>query len=244
MPAEARQQVGVGEQQVMPRPRRVVELRVRPAGDGPRSVSCHAPTLGVSRTVEKRHGQICGPGQTMLMIPTFSVRDDSASGDPRVGVRPKLTTVLELETPQGLARAHVKAAEDPRAALVLGHGAGGSVSAPDLVAAGGVALDEGVTVALVEQPYRVAGRRSPPPAPRLDAAWLEIVPQLPLDGLPLITGGRSSGARVACRTAAQTGAIGVLCLPVPLIPPGNPPSRQPELDAGTVPLLVVPGGSG
>jgi len=125
--------------------------------------------------------------------------------------------------------------------LVLGHGAGGSVNAPDLVAAAGVALDEGVTVALVEQPYRVAGRRSPPPAPRLDAAWLAIVPQLPLDGLPLIVGGRSSGARVACRTAAQTGAIGVLCLAFPLVPPGNRPSRRPELDAVTVPVLVVQG---
>src|SRR4051795_13277926 len=108
--------------------------------------------------------------------------------------------VLEIETPQGLARAHVRPAEEPRAMLVLGHGAGGSVNAPDLVAAAGVALDEGVTVALVEQPYRVAGGKSPPPAPRLDGAGISIVGQLPLDGLPLIAGGRSSGARVACRT--------------------------------------------
>jgi hypothetical protein len=150
--------------------------------------------------------------------------------------------VIELETPQGLARAHVRPAEDPRAALVLGHGAGGGVSAPDLVAAAGVALDERVTVALVEQPYRVAGRKSPPRAEKLDEAWLAIVPQLPLDGLPLITGGRSSGARVACRTARATGAIGVLCLAFPLIPPGtNRPSRQPELDAVEVPVLIVQG---
>jgi predicted alpha/beta-hydrolase family hydrolase len=94
---------------------------------------------------------------------------------------------------------------------------------------------------LVEQPYRVAGRRSPPRAAVLDEAWVAVVEQLPLDGLPLIAGGRSSGARVACRTAARTGAIGVLCLAFPLQPPGNRPSRQPELDAVPVPVLVVEG---
>jgi predicted alpha/beta-hydrolase family hydrolase len=150
---------------------------------------------------------------------------------------------MNIETPQGLARVHVKPAEDARAVLVMGHGAGGSVSAPDIVAAAGVALDEGVTVMLVEQPYRVAGRKSPPPAPRLDAAWTAIVEQLPLAGLPLIAGGRSSGARVACRTARATGAIGVLCLAFPLVPPGNRPSRQPELDAVDVPVLIVQGES-
>jgi hypothetical protein len=87
----------------------------------------------------------------------------------------------------------------------------------------------------------VAGRKSPPPAPRLDEAWLSIVAQLPHDGLPLIQGGRSSGARVACRTAAATRAIGVLCLAFPLVPPGNRPSRQPELDAVAVPVLIVQG---
>jgi len=149
--------------------------------------------------------------------------------------------VLELETPHGPARAHVHDADAPRAALVLGHGAGGSVNAPDLQAATQVALDAGATVVLVEQPYRVAGRRSPPRAAVLDAAWTAVVAQLPLDGLPLIAGGRSSGARVACRTAAQTGAIGVLCLAFPLQPPGNRPSRQPELDAVGVPVLIVQG---
>jgi uncharacterized protein len=148
---------------------------------------------------------------------------------------------VEIETPQGLARAHVQAVEAPRAALVLGHGAGGSVTAPDLQAAAQVAVGAGATVVLVEQPYRVAGRRSPPRAHVLDEAWRAIVAQLPLDGLPLITGGRSSGARVACRTAAATHSIGVLCLAFPLAPPGNRPSRQPELDAVTVPVLVVQG---
>jgi predicted alpha/beta-hydrolase family hydrolase len=102
-------------------------------------------------------------------------------------------------------------------------------------------------VALVEQPYRVAGRRSPAPAHQLDAAWTAVVEQLlggELRGLPLVAGGRSAGARVACRTAAATGAIGVLCLAFPLHPPGRPEStRQPELDAVEVPVLVVQGAS-
>ena len=135
-------------------------------------------------------------------------------------------------------------ADTPRAALVLGHGAGGGVTAPDLVEATETALAAGVTVALVEQPYRVAGRRSPPRAPVLDAAWIAVVGQLragPLNGLPLIAGGRSSGARVACRTAGETGAIAVLCLAFPLQPPGGRPSRQPELDGVGVPVLVVQG---
>ena len=111
-----------------------------------------------------------------------------------------------------------------------------------------VACSEGVTVALVEQPYRVAGRRSPAPAHQLDAAWTAVVEQLvegELRGLPLLVGGRSLGARVACRTAEATGAVGVLCLAFPLQPPrrsGKPtPSRLPELDAVTVPTLVVQG---
>ena len=154
---------------------------------------------------------------------------------------------VELETPHGPARAHVEVADDARAALVLGHGAGGGVAARDLVAAQQVALAEGVAVALVEQPYLVAGRRSPAPAPQLDAAWIAAVEQL-LDGalraLPLIAGGRSAGARVACRTAAATGAVGVLCLAFPLHPPGRPEkSRQAELDAVGLPVLVVQGES-
>jgi predicted alpha/beta-hydrolase family hydrolase len=158
-------------------------------------------------------------------------------------------SVLELETPHGLARAHVRAASHPRAALVLGHGAGGGVGARDLVAARDAALAQDVSVALVEQPYRVAGRRSPAPARQLDAAWLAVVESLragPFAGLPLVAGGRSSGARVACRTAAATAADGVLCLAFPLRPParsGKPqgPSRLDELDAVTVPTLVVQG---
>ncbi len=147
-------------------------------------------------------------------------------------------TVLELETPHGPARAHVHPVESPRAALVLGHGAGGGVESRDLVAVTEVAMSDGIVVALVEQPYRVAGRRSPAPARQLEAAWLAVVEHVTaeeLHGLPLIVGGRSLGARVACRTAPATGAVAVLCLAFPLVPPrrasGKPPvSRLPELE--------------
>ena len=135
----------------------------------------------------------------------------------------------------------------PSAALVLGHGAGGGVAARDLVAAAEAAASEGLSAALVEQPYRVAGRRSPAPARQLDAAWEAVVAELlagELRGLPLVAGGRSLGARVACRTAAATDAVAVLCLAFPLRPPrrsGNAPSRLPELEAVAVPTLVVQG---
>jgi hypothetical protein len=155
--------------------------------------------------------------------------------------------MLELDTPHGLARAQVDAVDRPLAALVLGHGAGGGIQAPDLVGAAQAARSAGVSVALVEQPYRVAGRRSPAPANQLDAAWIAVVSQLragPLGGLPLLTGGRSAGARVACRTAAETASVGVLCLAFPVHPPGRPEkSRLAELDAVEVPTLVVQGDS-
>jgi len=149
--------------------------------------------------------------------------------------------VIEVETPQGTARAHLHEVEAPRALLVLGHGAGGGVTAPDLVTATKAAEESGVSVALVEQPYRVAGRRTPAPARQLDAAWLAVVEQLRGEA-PLLVGGRSAGARVACRTAAETGAAGVLCLAFPLHPPGRPEkSRLAELEALDVPVLVVQG---
>jgi predicted alpha/beta-hydrolase family hydrolase len=158
-------------------------------------------------------------------------------------------TAIEVDTPHGRANARLHPADRPKAALVLGHGAGGGVTARDLVAATGAALAAAVSVALVEQPYRVAGRRSPAPAHQLDAAWLAVVDALragSFRGLPILVGGRSSGARVACRTAAATGAVGVLCLAFPLRPPsraGTPPkpSRLDELDGVTVPTLVVQG---
>jgi uncharacterized protein len=135
--------------------------------------------------------------------------------------------------------------ESPVAALVLGHGAGGGIASPDLVGAAEAAGSAGLIVALVEQPYRVAGRRSPAPAAQLDTAWTSVVLELrdgPLRGLPILTGGRSSGARVACRTADETGSVAVLCLAFPLHPPGRPEkSRLSELDAVDVPTLVVQG---
>jgi uncharacterized protein len=157
-------------------------------------------------------------------------------------------TKLEVETPHGPANVHLHVVGTPRAAIVLGHGAAGGVTSRDLVTVTEAALAEGFCVALVEQPYRVAGRRSPAPAHQLDAAWTAVVDHLAesdLRGLPLVVGGRSSGARVACRTAAATGAVGVLCLAFPLRPPGRSgaarPSRLPELDDVTVPTLVVQG---
>jgi hypothetical protein len=156
---------------------------------------------------------------------------------------------LNVETPHGRAVVHLHPSPvpDPRGALVLGHGAAGGVGSRDLVAATEVATEEGFSVALVEQPYRVAGRRSPAPARQLDTVWLAVVEHLregELRGLPLVTGGRSLGARVACRTAAETGAAGVLCLAFPLQPPSRAkprPSRLPELDAVPAPTLVVQG---
>ena len=128
---------------------------------------------------------------------------------------------------------------------MLGHGAAGGVGAPDLVAATKAAHAEGFSVALVEQPYRVAGRRAPAPAHQLDAAWLAVLEALKageLAGLPLVVGGRSMGGRVACRTAAAAGAVGVLSLAFPLQPPGRPtPSRLPELEEVSVPVLIVQG---
>ena len=149
--------------------------------------------------------------------------------------------VQDVETPYGPARAHLHVVEAPSAAVVLGHGAGGGVESPDLVGATNAAREAGLNVALVEQPYRVAGQRSPPPARQLDEAWLAVVPRL-FRALPLIVGGRSAGARVACRTAAETTAKAVLCLAFPLHPPGKPEkTRLAELEGVTVPTLVVQG---
>jgi hypothetical protein len=171
-----------------------------------------------------------------------------------MGTRPKASTaqanggsVVRIETAYGPARAHLYVAEEPLGALMLGHGAAGGVGAPDLVAVTDVARRVGFSVALVEQPYVVAGRRTPAPAPRLDAAWMAVVEHLrggALGGLPLIVGGRSAGARVACRTAADSAAVGVLCLAFPLHAPGRSATaktRQPELDAVRVPTLIVQG---
>lgn len=156
---------------------------------------------------------------------------------------------LAIDTPHGTAAAQVHEVDDAIGNLVLGHGAGGSIGAPDLVAATAGANDAGFTVVLVEQPYRVAGRRAPPRAPVLDTAWSAVVDRLRdrlPDGLPLVVGGRSSGARVACRTAQALRAHGVVCLAFPLQPArptGKPPapSRIDELSLPAIPVLVVQG---
>jgi predicted alpha/beta-hydrolase family hydrolase len=155
----------------------------------------------------------------------------------------------QIDTPHGSAEAHVDGPAGAAATLVLGHGAGGGIEAPDLVIATEVALDAGLAVVRVLQPYRVAGRKSVAPTHQLDAAWLAVIEALrgdgPLANGRLISGGRSSGARVACRTAAEAGADAVLCLAFPEHPPGKgddpAKSRQGELDAVEVPVLVVQG---
>jgi len=156
----------------------------------------------------------------------------------------------EVETPHGPARVHMREVDGPLAGLVLGHGAAGGVGTPDLAVATEVANQAGVSVALVEQPYVVAGRRSPAPAKQLDTAWRAVLEELrggALEGLPLIVGGRSAGARVACRTVADVGAMAVLCLAFPVHPPGKgddpTKSRLDELEAVKVPALVVQGES-
>jgi uncharacterized protein len=154
----------------------------------------------------------------------------------------------DIETPHGPARVSLVAPDrEVVGALVLGHGAGGGFAAKDLIVATRAATGCGLLVAQVEQPYRVAGRRSPAPAKQLDVAWLTVIEALragELGRLPLIAGGRSSGARVACRTAGDAGAVAVLCLAFPVHPPGRPEkSRLEELDGVHVPTLVVQGES-
>jgi uncharacterized protein len=156
--------------------------------------------------------------------------------------------IVEVPTPTGLAEADLELpTAAPAGLLVLGHGAGGGIDAPDLKAMTAAARNAGIAVARVRQPYSVVGRRAPAPAPQLDAAWIAVVEQLATmlrpdyPRLPIAVGGRSSGARVACRTAVATGAVGVVALAFPLHPPGHPEkSRAAELEAG-VPLLVLQG---
>jgi uncharacterized protein len=146
-----------------------------------------------------------------------------------------------ITTPVGEARVAVAASPRPRATLVLGHGAGGGIEARDLVVLAESLPGAGISVIRVEQPWRVAGRRVAAPPATLDRAWLAVLAELALPG-PLVVGGRSAGARVACRTAQQVGAIGVVALAFPLHPPGRPErSRLSELESAGVPTLVVQG---
>lgn len=146
-----------------------------------------------------------------------------------------------VETPRGPARVDLsKPKGRSRALLALGHGAGGDVDAADLVAIRDAALKAGVSVALVTQPYRVAGRRSAAPAGHLDEAWLAVMAELKAKQ-PLIVGGRSSGARVACRTAVASQASGVVALAFPSHPPGKPEKVRDDEIPVKVPVLVVNG---
>ncbi|MEU4208885.1 alpha/beta family hydrolase [Streptomyces sp. NPDC026206] len=151
-------------------------------------------------------------------------------------------TVQDVLTPAGDARVHWYLAPDARLVLALGHGAGGGVEARDLRALAAVLPAQGVSVALVEQPWRVAGKRVAPAPKALDEAWRALWPALAAPGLPVVAGGRSAGARVACRTAGALGAAAVLALSFPLHPPGKPEkSRAEELTGAGLPTLVVQG---
>jgi len=172
-----------------------------------------------------------------------------STANPTGPVKPR---VLTVDTPGGPARVTLHDA-DPAASgtapvlLVLGHGAGGGIEARDLAALAAALPADGVSVALVEQPWRVAGKKLAPAPARLDEAWLAVLAALrergELDGRALVAGGRSAGARVACRTAGEVGAAAVLALSFPLHPPGKPErSRVDELTGAGVPVLVVQGG--
>jgi predicted alpha/beta-hydrolase family hydrolase len=157
---------------------------------------------------------------------------------------------LTIATPTGDALVGLDQAAGARRLLVIGHGAGGSVQTPDLVAIRNACLAAGISVARVTQPYRLAGRKTPSAAPVLDRAWAAVVAALgrrtALAGLDFVYAGRSSGARVACRTAADADVtprpIAVVAVAFPVHPPGRPEkSRLPELAAVPQPVLVVQG---
>ncbi|MFC8424907.1 alpha/beta family hydrolase [Streptomyces sp. NPDC057236] len=150
-----------------------------------------------------------------------------------------------VETDAGTARITWHPARSrARLVLAVSHGAGGGIEARDLKALAAGLPPHGVTVALVEQPWRVAGRKLAPAPKTLDTGWRGIWPALAKPGLPVISGGRSAGARVACRTATELGAHAVLALSFPLHPPGRPEkSRADELLGTGVPTLVVQGGN-
>lgn len=165
---------------------------------------------------------------------------EKAGDDDRSEDAPSPRTV---PTPAGDARVTWHTAPGARAVLALGHGAGGGIEARDLRALAVALPATGVTVALVEQPWRVAGRKLAPAPRTLDTAWRELWPALREPGLPVVAGGRSAGARVACRTGGELGAAAVLALSFPLHPPGKPEkSRAEELTGAGVPVLVVQGG--
>ncbi|WP_245640944.1 alpha/beta family hydrolase [Streptomyces megasporus] len=169
--------------------------------------------------------------------------DDAVVGDGDTASTASGTQTVEtVDTPAGPARVTWHRAARPRLVLALGHGAGG-IEARDLRALAAELPGHGVTVALVEQPWRVAGKKVAPAPRTLDAGWREVWPTLAGEGPPVVSGGRSAGARVACRTAGELGAHAVLALAFPLHPPGRPErSRADELLGAGVRTLVVQGG--
>jgi len=185
-------------------------------------------------------------GGVLLAVRTRSCRSaGSRYSVGQIGIVGCMPTLVS--TPAGDARysLYPPPAGPVRALLALGHGAGGGIEAPDLRALAAALPPLGITVALVEQPWRVAGKRVAPAPKTLDVGWLPVVDALRAglpEGVPLLVGGRSAGARVACRTAAATGAAGVLALAFPLHPPGKPErSRAAELLDCPIPTLVVQG---
>jgi len=148
--------------------------------------------------------------------------------------------MIEVRTSKGLARFAEYPASRVRATLVLGHGAGGAGTAPDLAAIAEALPGVGVTVLLHEQPWKVAGKKVAAAPAVLDAGWLESLSAVAATGR-LIVGGRSAGARVACRTAAAVGADAVLALAFPLHPPGKPDRSRVDELATDLPLRIVQG---
>ncbi|MFE5792332.1 alpha/beta family hydrolase [Streptomyces sp. NPDC056503] len=154
-----------------------------------------------------------------------------------------MTKIETVSTDAGEARITWHPAPGARRVLALGHGAGGGIEARDLAALAAALPARGVTVALVEQPWRVAGKKVAPAPKTLDTGWRGLWPALAKPGLPVVAGGRSAGARVACRTGAELGAVAVLALSFPLHPPGRPESSRAAEILGTgLPTLVVQGG--
>ncbi|NMI60829.1 hydrolase [Streptomyces sp. RLB3-17] len=155
-----------------------------------------------------------------------------------------MDAIETVETDAGPARVTWHRAKKPRLVLAVSHGAGGGIEARDLQALAAVLPGHGVSVALVEQPWRVAGKKVAPAPKTLDVGWRGLWPTVAKPGLPVVAGGRSAGARVACRTATELGATAVLALSFPLHPPGRPEkSRAEELLGAGVPTLVVQGGN-
>ncbi|MFI9506922.1 alpha/beta family hydrolase [Nocardia sp. NPDC052566] len=154
---------------------------------------------------------------------------------------------MRIETSAGPAEIELDKPRKAAFLLLLTHGSGGGVDAKDLLTVRDTAVELGGAVARVTQPYRVAGRRAPGSAIKQDEAWLEIVADLHkrFTKIPLIQGGRSNGARVACRTAIAAEARGVIALSFPLHPPGKPEkTRRDELLApGDIEVVVINGAS-